>query len=142
MSGWAERYVGRPYLGSPTGVHCWALVREVLRDQAGVEVPEYGMVDARELSSVSGTIDRERADPGQWELVQYGQEREFDVVVMRGWMRDQGGGLRRGVAHVGVVTEPGRVLHVDNPHDAVVSRLDCRETRPRVVAIYRHRGLA
>ena len=78
-----------PYIGVPFEVaNCWELARRVLRDQRGIELPDYaGLYDpARALEDLSAArvveelIVQERATAA-WKRVEVPEP--FDVILLR-----------------------------------------------------------
>lgn len=128
---WAEQYVGLPYRArgrDRQGIDCWGLVRLVLREQFGTDVPEYaGHYWTRELTpAVAEKIAEESA---RWEAVPAGMERAGDVVLLR---------LRGYPIHVGIVVAPGEMLHAHDGADAARESYHALHWRHRVVGFYRH----
>ena len=132
---WAAPFVGR------TDLDCWQLVRAIY-DQCGVQLPTYGEIDHRELRAVEQTLGGDCVRP-PWSAVQPfpGAEREYDVVVMKGWLRCADGQKRRGVVHTGIVTRCGHVLHTDTKYQVVEVPLSHVTLRGRLVGCYRHQLL-
>lgn len=129
-----DRFVGIPYRDHGRGFDgcdCWGLVRLVLRDLKGVDLPGFAesyqtAADAKAVADlIAGQME-------PWDALPPGSEQPGDVVLMR-----------RGAAacHVGVVIGGGRMLHV--AADAVASRVESYRSglrRHRVVGFYRHRS--
>lgn len=113
LPAWAAQYVGLPFLErgrTREGLDCWGLVRLVLSDQYGIEVPSY--LDRYEVSTQSDIlgplIEEERQG---WDDVPLGAAREGDVLILR--VRGRG-------SHVGVVLGGGKMLHVEEGIGVVV----------------------
>lgn len=106
---WWGRYIGLPFGEGVGEVTCWSLVAEVYRNHLGIDLPAYGEISARDLVRVARTMEA-RKDDG-WQAVTMPQE--FDVCLMRA---PRGGAF---VAHVGVMIDPLRVLHVEAASAAV-----------------------
>lgn len=144
---WTERYIGIPWQEDGIGIsgcNCWTLVRLVLLEQAGVEVPTYGEVSAEDMIKVVrqlGRIMGPRSIDGDWLPVEPPTLRTFDVVAMAGRFR-QGGGPRRETVHVGIIVPSGSVLHIEEPRDSVHVGLDHPIVRNRITGFYRHKALA
>jgi cell wall-associated NlpC family hydrolase len=138
---WTQRYVGIPYAddGRTGGYHCWSLVRTVLREEAGIDVPDYGETSAADLAAVALAMARDAVnDP--W--VKVDVPRALDVVVMAGRPRVNGA-RRRLPIHVGIMVDSVRMLHVDadNAHCVQVS-LSHPSVKFRIVSFQRHKALA
>lgn len=144
---WTRDYVGIPYrdLGRDrSGCDCWGLARLVWTERAGVEVPMYGTVHGG--GGAGGEVEPavlEATSGDLWNPVQWGDERGFDAVLMRGVWRDAGGALHAGLIHVGIVAAPGVMLHIEQGIDASLGfyRSDPRLSR-RVDSFWRHRELS
>jgi len=107
---WYAKYVGLPFGEGQGEATCWSLVAAVYRDCLGVDLPAYGEISARDLVRVARTMEA-RKDDG-WIAVDDPQE--FDVCLMR---TPRGGAV---VAHVGVMIDAQRLLHVEAASAAVV----------------------
>ena len=128
-------YVGLPFaprgrdLERDGGLDCWGLVRHVYARELGLTLPSFHTDYAD--PTVAGQIDPlVVAEAARWRAVSPGEERALDVVVLR---------RGRWRAHVGVVTSPGWMLHVEAGVDAALA--DYRRDRcwcRRVVGCYRH----
>jgi cell wall-associated NlpC family hydrolase len=131
---WAGPYIGR------TDLNCWELVRLVYENQLGIQLPLYGEVDSQELYSVAAAVAEGTAQHETWSSVQPfpGQERSFDVAIMRGWLPCTDGHLRRDIIHTGLITRPGYVMHTDMAYQVVEVPLRHVTVCRRLVGCYRH----
>jgi cell wall-associated NlpC family hydrolase len=121
---WWSRYIGVPY----EQMHCWALVRTVYADRLGIDLPEYGEIEAGNLVAVSRAIGHERAN-GPW--LPAPNPVALDVCLMRG---------RSAIWHVGVMTDHRHLLHTERSSGVVRVRADDFKMRGRVVGFWRHTG--
>ena len=132
---WAARYVGIPFADaveeSAGGLHCWGLVRLVLARAAGLDLPAYGEIGARELAALALFAGEAAREP--W-LPVMGPPRALDVALMRG--------PARAVSHCGIMVSPSHVLHVEAAHDSVVVAVSHPSVRRRLIGFFRHRALA
>lgn len=148
MTAWTEAYLHLRYdpesLTPPT-LNCRGLYLMIVRDRAGVALPDYG-VSADALKWVRG-IERERAS-GDWLEVEPGQERELDLVLMREIV-GRGDYARPLALHCGCVVEPGRMIDISRAAGVRVTQF--RDTpkkrangtvRQSVIGIYRPQELA
>lgn len=130
-----RRWLGIPFADrgrDRSGCDCWGLVRLVLKEAAGLELPAYdteypGVADRR---AVSGHI---AAVVPSWQSVPPGAELPGDVVVLA---------IAGRPLHVGVVIARPVMLHVERGLDACLERYDGPQWRHRVAAIVRHPLLA
>lgn len=127
-----DRFVGLSYADKGRGpaFDCWGLVHRVYRDLRGIDLPSYSeaYVTAADRKAIADLIAGE-LDP--WIEIAAGAEQPFDCVLMR-----EG----RLIRHVGLVTSPGRLLHVS---EGITSRIEPYYTGPirhRVVGFYRYSG--
>lgn len=109
MTWWAP-YVGLPFGEGQGEVTCWSLVARIYRDCLGIDLPAYGEISARDLVRVARTMEAQKDDG--WSAVD--QPQAFDVCLMRA---PRGGAV---VAHVGVMVDQKRVLHVEAASAAVI----------------------
>ena len=107
---WYAKYIGLPFGEGQGEVTCWSLVARIYRECLAIDLPAYGEISARDLVRVARTMEA-RKDDG-WQAVN--DPRAFDVCLMRA---PRGGAV---VAHVGVMIDAQRVLHVEAASAAVV----------------------
>lgn len=77
---WAAKYVGLPYRIGATGPNdfdCWGLVRTVLRERLGLELPQVSIGAA-----VNASAMREIAAGQGWGAIAEAPK-EYDVLLMR-----------------------------------------------------------
>lgn len=130
---WTRSYVGLPWVlagRDHSGVDCWGLLWLVYAEQLGIRVPSYvdETVDDPEREEIALMIRGEQGQ-GCWVAVDKGQERTFDMVVLR----------RTGIeSHIGIVVARGQMLHVVSGSEARVEHFDRGRWPPRLAGIYRH----
>jgi cell wall-associated NlpC family hydrolase len=126
-----DRFVGIPYADKGRGetVDCWGLVQRVFREVWAIDLPSYAerYVTAEDRKAMDALISGELAP---WDEVAAGNERTFDVVLMR-----EG----RFVRHVGIVTQPGMLLHVSRGETSQIERYGHGPLKHRIVGFYRYR---
>lgn len=133
---WSSEFIGR------TDMNCWALVRTVYAQHCGISLPSYAGLDYREMNAVQQVIGTEAALPPWLPVKPFpGAERQFDVVIMRGWLPCSDGVKRRGIVHAGIVTRTGHVMHTDMEYAVVEVPLAHITVRGKLVACYRHEAL-
>jgi len=130
---WSADYIGIPFRTrgrDRAGLDCYGLVRLVFAERLGIELPafldEYESLDHEELPHVARAIEANRGD---WVEIPLGQEREFDVPLLRF------SGLP---IHVGVITKPGQMLHVMRGINAAHSDYLTPLMKPKLIGIFRH----
>lgn len=106
---WAARYIGLPFGDGPGQVNCWTLVVAVYARERGIDLPRYGEISALDLIRVARAMRAGRDDG--WRAV--AAPDAFDVALMR----SARGGAE--AVHVGVMTDPHHVLHVEAASGAV-----------------------
>lgn len=131
MSGF-DRFVGLSYVDKgrdAAGVDCWGLVCLVFAELRDLVLPSYAerYVSAEDRRAIADLVAGE-LDP--WAPIAPGTEQPFDCVLMKEF------GVAR---HVGVVTEPGLVLHVQHGRTASIERYRSGLLRSQVVGFYRYR---
>jgi cell wall-associated NlpC family hydrolase len=78
--------VGLPFVDGgrcTAGVDCWGLVRLVLTERAGLDLPFYDGVSASDGATVRDIV-RQEAAASEWIQVDLAAIKELDVVLMRG----------------------------------------------------------
>jgi len=141
---WAAGYLGIPFLDlgrDRAGCDCWGLVRLVLAEQAGLELPSLATCYGSEANAarVGAAVEAERCS-GAWNRIDAGDERPLDVVEMSGAARVPGSGWVFGPLHVGVVVASGWLLHVERGTAAVLARYrEDQAIRRRVLGFWRFR---
>lgn len=136
MTHWSASYVGLPWRArgrDRSGVDCYGLVRLVVWERAGLALESYaeGYVTAKERAELDALIAGARgARP--WVEIAPGDERGFDIALFR---------VGRALCHIGVVVEPGLVLHVDDGHDSEIIRYRESAWASRLAGFQRHSAL-
>jgi len=140
---WVAGYIGIPFLDlgrDRHGCDCWGLVRLVLAEQAGLELPSLATSYRSEANAagVGDVVEAERRS-GAWQRINVGEEQPFDLVEMSGAARVAGSGWVFGPLHVGVVVTSGWLLHVERGTAAVLARYrEDQAIRRRVLGFWRH----
>lgn len=128
---WSSDFIGLPWAfagRSRDGVDCWGLLWLVYRDALGIEVASYAgqTLDAPERNQIAALLANDRAK-SPWVTVE--AAREFDMAVFRR------GGIE---SHIGIVTAPGRMIHILQGGESCVERFDTGRWKPKLVALHRH----
>jgi cell wall-associated NlpC family hydrolase len=131
LSEW-DRFVGIPYADRGrafNGADCYGILFLAFREMLRIDLPAlhdlYTLPADRK--AIAGLIANQ-IEP--WREVQAGSERTFDGVLMR-----EDGQPR----HIGVVTEPGKVCHVERGASSVIERYRSGHLQHRVIGFYRYR---
>jgi len=138
---WTGRYIGIPFrdLGRDhLGCDCFGLVRLVLREEAGIALPEYATEYGCEsnVTAVRRELDA-AAGSGSWERIAPGRERTFDVAEMT-VVAPGPAGFRTVPTHLGVVVAPGWLLHTERTAGALLGRYrEDPSVRSRVCGFWR-----
>lgn len=127
-----DRFVGIPYLDkgrSFVGLDCWGLLHLVFRELHGIELPSYAerYVTGADREAMARLIANEMED---WQEVTPGREKTFDGVLMRE------GKFPR---HIGIVTQPGMLLHVEQGETSRIERYRSGIIANRIVGFFRYR---
>lgn len=135
---WVGRYVGIPFADNGhdrNGCNCWGLVRLVLLQEKGIELPSYAEISAADMLKAARAFrDDSQAEP--WRAVGRDAVAAFDVALMHAMAEDS-----RVPGHVGIMVSNSRVLHVWRATDAVHMAIDHPRIQTRVIGFYRHRDL-
>jgi cell wall-associated NlpC family hydrolase len=129
---WAAGYVGIPFVDGGRGrdgLDCWGLVRLVLRERFGAEVPDLEVTGGTCPPAAVG--EAAVSELPRWREIRAGQERPGDVVLLR---------LNGHPTHVGVVVLRGTMLHCLAGCDSCVEHYLGPLWSRRLVGIYRWRG--
>jgi cell wall-associated NlpC family hydrolase len=171
---WAAEYIGIPFLErgrGRAGCDCWGLVRLVLAERFGIELPSHAddyetvkdhgrLVELIQAGKGNITTEAQRNGEAKRDGWLRAERAEKPVgsrclcgsVVKTGWLEvergvEQAGDvvllrLRGLPVHVGIIVARGWMLHVEAKVDSVVERFDGLEWRNRILGIYRHDALA
>lgn len=96
-------------------VDCWGLYRLIVGERLGVWLDEFGGVD--KPLSIARTMLLTQGP--QWAPVTPGEERPFDLVMMRGTV-GEGRSARSAGLHVGCVIEPGKMIDIEERTNVMV----------------------
>ncbi len=133
----------RPYLGRPycaESWNCYTLVRTVLGEAYGVELPAYDTA-----KSIGDAVSSECLRGGWQQICGLEAQQRFplgypgDVVAFQIALPTAKGGPTN---HVGVLVGPGRFLHVMEGGGTWVASLQDPDWKRRMLAVYRHPELA
>ena len=117
--------MGRDY----DGYDCWGLVCLWYRDMLGIELDSFAGISTARTRDIAALIMRQKQT---WSTVE--KPRRHDVVLMRVRTIE----TSRLVAHVGVMTDERRMLHVEAQHKSHVVRIDSPIVASRIMEYRRH----
>jgi cell wall-associated NlpC family hydrolase len=130
LAEWASKYVGIPFKArgrDRSGCDCWGLVRLVLKEEYGREVPAFDVYDDPcDIASNSEIIARETTIVA--ERTSSPMNGDLALFTSRGLP-----------AHVGIIANDGVVLHVERGSDAVLERIESPRLAARLEGVYRVR---
>jgi probable lipoprotein NlpC len=130
---WPAKYMGVPFAEKGrdlTGMDCWGLVQYVYAAERDIILPGYEWVyhtTTGDKESIGETVLEQSSK--HWKRVAEGQEREFDVVIMR---------MHGLPMHVGVITRPGYMLHCLQGVGVSHERMDTARWNQRILGIVRY----
>jgi probable lipoprotein NlpC len=139
---WADVYMRIPFRRGGrdrSGLDCFGLCRQILAEQAGIILPLNDLIDPQDGPAVSEAVDQEAAT---WQPVVIGQERTFDIVVLRAAFKAPNGRSYGGDVHMGIVTRLGYLLHTEERNGPMHVPFSHASVRNRIRRIYRHKALA
>ena len=127
---WSNRYVGLPWAEHGrecAGCDCWGLACIVYRDELGITLPEYlGYATVAELAEIAALVAGATASR-LW--VRQEAARPFDIAVFRRGRLD---------AHIGIVLQPGLMLHMVEGAQASIESYEAGRWKHRLTGLYRH----
>jgi hypothetical protein len=97
---------------------------------AGLALPAY---DEHYASVIERKLNEEmiKGVVGDWRQIPAGSEQRFDGIVMRDGRYE---------SHIGLVTQPGRMLHTYQGGASCNDRYQTSPFRERIIAFYRHQS--
>ena len=136
-----SKYIGLPYCESDqSGYSCWGLVRLVLNEKCGIDVPTYGDTDAKILIAVSRRMLQE-AEAEIWQNVEPDDLSQYDVVLMRGQPNRSSPSVRTTPVHAGIMMTQVQLLHTTKETNSVQVPMTHWSIRSRIISFYRHKDL-
>ncbi len=126
-----EAFLGIPFLDhgrTRAGCDCWGLLRLIYAERLGIDLPSFaeGYVTSADRAAIAGLI---AGHLDGWTQIEDGSEQAFDGVLMRGF---------GGIGHVGIVVQPGLLLHVQSGCTSRMERYRTGALAARVRGFYRH----
>jgi len=136
---WVADYVGLPFAEHGRdrhGIDCWGLVRLVLAERFGIEVPSYagdypGICDKAEI----GRLIEDGMGP--WRAVPATRACAGDGVLFKTLDRET---RTAWPGHVGIVVAPGWMLHCERGKETVMERYVAPKWGTRLIGVYRYAG--
>lgn len=129
---WVGHYIGLPFQEhgrDRRGLDCWGLVRLILAEQFGFNLPSFSEDYDRTSNAarVGNLIERETP---RWRQIAWGEEDLGDVVVTR---------MRGRPMHVGLVVGDGQMIHAERGIDSALARYAGLRWQDRIEGFYRYR---
>ena len=119
----------RPFIGAsyepPTG--CFALVQRVFESAYGIRVPDYASGVGHDRTARAARFQQQLAA----HCIPVDDPQEGDVIILN---------IGGKPAHIGVVTEPGWMLHSYSGGSAVIESYQDMRWRNRINGFWRYRG--
>jgi cell wall-associated NlpC family hydrolase len=128
-----DRFVGLDYVDqgrSFNGVDCYGLLRLVYIELLGIFLPSY---DTKNINSEDrkATADLISGELDPWLKIEVGLEIPLDAVLVR---------VGRDVMHIGLVTVPGKMLHIEDGDLSKIEPYRTGKLKHRIAGFYRYRG--
>lgn len=133
LPAWTQHYIGIPFKEGGrerSGLDCYGLLRLVINERFGGEIPEYEGIAYRQGDNADflATLMDERIR--LWKPVRIDDERPGDGILLRVMGRP---------IHVGVVIAPGVMLHIEKDCDSLIERYsNGSRWERRILGFYRH----
>lgn len=129
MDAWVRKYIGIPFKDKGRdgeGLDCWGLVRTVLKNEFGKELPDlsdgYGSI--RDVRAISKLIDETKplieAKP-----VEYPEIGDIAVIRCKGLP-----------LHVGIYVGSGYILHTERTVESMIERMSSPAIKNRIEGWY------
>ena len=129
-SAWWNDYVGIPFVKhgrDRSGCDCWGLARLVALEQSGKALPSWaGECEPSDTKDAAGAISAHLSGFGE---VPVHEAREGDMILFT---------VGGHPCHIGTVTEPGYMLHIQRGVDASVESYRKPRWAKRIDGVYRH----
>ena len=122
------------------GCDCWGLVRLILAEQANIVIPAYAGTPTEDVKHVNRHMASDSAAPPWQAVIPLGSEQKFDVVLMTRTIRTDRGASNVPM-HVGLITEPGWMIHTEKNANTTHVRLDSPTVKRKILSIHRHEKL-
>lgn len=118
-------------------VDCWGMYRLVVGENTGKWLDEFSGVESS--LSIAKTLSSQRQSNG-WRAVERGQERAFDLVLLKGFLGD-GRATRMAPLHVGCMLDSRRMIDIEETTGVMVRPLSLPTVVNRVIGTFRPEAL-
>lgn len=118
---------------------CWGFPFLAYRDFLDIQLEE-NAISAERLHEVAVAISAGMGVPPFQTEIPLGKAQAFDLLVMSGRVKIDGRNRRRAV-HVGVMTGPFKVLHIEDGSGVLHERISALTIKPRIMGLFRHEAL-
>lgn len=134
LPSWAEQYMGKPFEfkgRGPDTFDCWGLVKLVLSEQYGIELPDYEYPD---WHSISPTRARAIIDMHIHHGLAHGwtpvlRAERGDLIIFH---------VGAHKSHIGLMLNAVHMLHAPEGSTSRIERVDTCIWQARIEGIYRH----
>ncbi len=111
------------------GIDCWGIVYLYYKEILNIDLPSYtDLYSASDIRNYEHLHSIFKTEVPLWQLVDIAIP--ADVVLLR---------LRGRPIHVGLVIEPGRMLHIEEGIDICEERYDGIKWKNRVIGVHRYK---
>lgn len=131
-----SEYIGIPWAADKaamSGADCRGLIMLMLERELELSLDLETGISANDWIGAAGAIEAAKAN-GEWLKVSIADAQAFDIVLMRGSLVD-GKFIEN---HIGMVAEPGQLIHVKIKTASVCVPFDHPSVRHKITGIYRH----
>lgn len=113
---WYKNYVHAQFLDGGRNMHdgvdCWGLICVIYKQELGITLPSYEDVPALEIDKVATTLAKDFISY-PWQEVPMAEMKSFDLVILGGLGRLRGQ-FKWFDSHIGIVTKPPFVMHIED----------------------------
>lgn len=129
---WVNNYIKIPFLEhgrSEQGCDCWGLVKIIYERELGLILPTLlDYKDTKDRHGISSLVEAEKNI--QWEQIELGDEKEFDVLIFK---------ILNVPTHVGVVYKKNNMIHSEKGKNTYLTDfIKEQHWKKRLYGIFRH----
>lgn len=129
---WVNKYIKIPFVEhgrAEEGCDCWGLVKIIYEKELGIKLPSLlDYKDTKDRFSISALVEAEKNI--QWDQINEGQEKEFDVLIFR---------ILNVPTHVGLVYKKDTMIHCEKGKGTYLTEYNKEHHwKKRLYGIFRH----